>query len=345
MEYRNDTFLRACRRERVKRTPVWIMRQAGRTLPEYRVVRKKHDFLTICRTPELAATVTVQPIDALDVDAAILFADILTPVEGMGIDLEFSPGPVISNPVRTREDVDSLRIPRPEESTPYVLDAIRLINEKLEGRVPLIGFAGSPFTVSAYLVEGGSSTSYPTWRALMYREPKTAELLLTKLAETTTRYLRAQIEAGVEAVQLFESWASLMGPDEYDRFALPYVKRIFAELRTTGVPLIYYAGGGATLFRQVAGCGADLISVDWRQPIGEAWRSLGDNVGIQGNLDPFALFGPKEEIESRVATILNDIDGRPGHVFNLGHGIFPATPWENAAHFVECVHRLSENRK
>ncbi len=341
MKLKNDTFLRACRREEVERTPVWIMRQAGRYLPDYMKVRRDHSFQEVCKTPELAAEVTIQPVEKIGVDAAILFADILTPAEGMGIDLAFSPGPVIAQPVRDRKGVEALRIPDPRESVPYVLDAIRLVRERLDGRVPLIGFAGAPFTMAAYLVEGKSKHGFPGIRSMLYRDPETADLLLGKIADMTAAYLAAQIEAGAQAVQLFESWAGLLAGREFERFALPHVKRIMEAIAPLGAPRIYYAGGGGALLHLLSDCGADVIGVDWRVPLGEAWKRIGQDMAIQGNLDPCALFSPADRLEAEVRTVLDGVAGRWGHIFNLGHGIQPDTPWENARLLVETVHKLS----
>lgn len=342
MKLKNDRFLRACRRESVDRTPVWIMRQAGRYLPDYREVRRQHGFLEVCKTPELAAEVTIQPVEQIGVDAAILFSDILTPTEGMGIDLSFDPGPVIANPVRERKDVEALRIPDPHTTVAYVMDAVRLIRKRLDGRVPLIGFAGAPLTIAAYLVEGRSKSGFPQIRSMIYRDPETAHLLFEKIAGMTSAYMAAQIEAGAQAVQLFESWAGLLAPREYEIFALPYVRKIMDDLESLGVPRIYYAGGGRALFPLLGGCGADVIGVDWRQPLDKAWEIIGYDKAIQGNLDPCALFAPAERLEGHVKQVLDEAGGRPGHIFNLGHGIQPDTPWENAKLVVDLVHRLSE---
>ncbi len=342
MKLMNDTFLRACRGEAVEHTPIWIMRQAGRYLPEYREIRREHGFLEVAKTPELTAEVTIQPVDRIGVDAAILFADILTPTEGMGIDLKFDPGPVIGNPVRTREDVDALRNPDPRESVPYVFDAIRLVRKRLDGRVPLIGFAGSPLTLAAYLAEGKSKHGFPAIRAMLYRDAETARLLFEKIADMTIAYLGAQIEAGAQAVQLFESWAGLLAPRDYERFVLPFVRRIMDGIESFGVPRIFYAGDGGAILPLLPGCGADVIGVDWRQGLDEAWAKVGHDKAIQGNLDPCALYAPPDRLEIDVKRVLAEAGGRPGHIFNLGHGIQPDTPWENAKLLVDLVHRHSE---
>ncbi len=342
MTLNNDRFLRACRCEPVDQTPIWIMRQAGRYLPDYMDVRRHHDFLEVCKTPELAAEVTIQPVEKIGVDAAILFSDILTPTEGMGMELTFDPGPVIANPVRERGDVEALRIPNPGETASYVLDAVRLIRQRLDGRVPLIGFAGAPLTLAAYMVEGKSKSGFPGIRSMIYREPETAHLLFDKIADMTSAYMAAQIDAGAQAVQLFESWAGLLAPRDYEVFALPYVRKIMKSLESLNVPRIYYVGGGGGLFSMLSDCGADVIGVDWRQPLDEAWKTIGHDKAIQGNLDPCALFAPPDRLEGHVKRVLAEAGGRPGHIFNLGHGIQPDTPWENAKLLVDLVHRLSE---
>lgn len=339
---RSNRFLRACRREPVDRTPVWLMRQAGRYMEEYRAVRSRYDFLTMCKTPELAAEVTLQPVRRLGVDAAILFADILLPLEGMGIDLAFTKdeGPVIRNPVRSAADVDRLRVIDPDEAVPYVLEAVRLVRRELDGEVPLIGFSGAPFTLASYMIEGGGSRNYLLCKRLMWEAPAVWHALMDKLARVVVRYLRAQVEAGAQAVQVFDSWVGALAPDDYREYVLPHSRAVMEGLSGLGVPVIHFANNASTLLDLVREAGGDVIGVDWRIDLGEARRRLGDGVAVQGNLDPMALFAPPAVIEEKVRRILAAAGDRPGHVFNLGHGIHKETPVEHVAALVEAVHRL-----
>lgn len=339
---RSNRFLRACRREPVDRTPVWLMRQAGRYMEEYRAVRARYDFLTMCKTPELAAEVTLQPVRRLGVDAAILFADILLPLEGMGIDLAFAKdeGPVIRNPVRSAADVDRLRVIDPAEAVPYVLEAVRLVRRELDGEVPLIGFSGAPFTLASYMIEGGGSKNYLLCKRLMWEAPAVWHALMDKLARVVVRYLRAQVDAGAQAVQVFDSWVGALAPDDYREYVLPHTRAVMEGLSALGVPVIHFANNASTLLDLVREAGGDVIGVDWRIDIGEARRRLGDGVAVQGNLDPMALFAPPAVIEEKVRRILAAAGDRPGHVFNLGHGIHKETPVEHVAALVEAVHRL-----
>jgi uroporphyrinogen decarboxylase len=342
-----DLFLRACRREAVERTPVWIMRQAGRYLPEYRALRARHDFLTACRTPELACEITLQPVRRLDVDAAILFSDILLPLPGMGVGVEFHPGPVIARPVRSRSDVDGVRVPDAREALPEVLEAVRLLRRELE--VPLIAFAGAPFTLAAYIVEGHGSHSWSAWKGMLFREPATACCLLDKCADTVASFLVEQVRAGAHAAMLFDTWAGILSPEDYAVFALPYARRVMeavrgADLSVRGeglaVPRIYYAGAAAGHLEALRGTGAEVIGLDWRVSLAEAHRRLGNGLALQGNLDPAVLLGPPSFIEERVARVLDEAPDT-GHVFNLGHGILPETPPEHALRLVETVRSLS----
>lgn len=338
-----DRFLRACRREPVDRTPVWFMRQAGRYMAEYRAIRARHTLLEICAQPDLAAEVTLQPIDRLGVDAAILFADILLPLVPMGIDLEFAAGegPVIHNPVREAADVARLVVRDPEDATPAVLEAVRLIRRELDGRLPLIGFAGGPFTVASYLIEGGSSRHYRRTKEMMYRAPDVWDALMEKLADMTARYLAGQIRAGAQAVQLFDSWVGALSPLDYERRVLPYVQRIVAHVAPLGVPVIVFGTGTAGLLSLMATTGADVVGIDWRIALDDGWARVGHDRAVQGNLDPLVLFAPREEIERHVRDILARAGGRPGHIFNLGHGILPETPVDNVRYVVELVHELT----
>ncbi len=338
----NDTFLRACRGQDVDYTPVWIMRQAGRYMPEYQAVRARYDFMTMCKTPELAAQVTLQPVDVLGVDAAILFSDILVPLEpmGMGVDFVEGRGPVISAPVRDRKRADELRVPVPEEELPYVLDAIRLLRRELEGRVPLIGFAGAPFTLATYMIEGGSSKNFINTKMMMYREPELFGDLMQKITDTTIAYLRAQIRAGAQAVQLFDSWAGALSPHDFRQVELPHVRRAVEALKPEGVPIIYFANGAAGLLEELGEVGSDVLGLDWRVDIARAAGALGRDYALQGNLDPLCLFSPPEALRDRVGEVLDGAKGARGHVFNLGHGIVPQTPVAAARAVVEAVHEL-----
>ncbi|HEX2310691.1 MAG TPA: uroporphyrinogen decarboxylase [Vicinamibacterales bacterium] len=356
---RDALFLRACRRAPVERTPVWIMRQAGRYLPEYRAVRERYDFLTCCRTPELACEITLQPVARLGVDAAILFSDILVPLPGMGVQVEFTPAPQLAQPLRREADVASLRVPDAREATPYVLEAVRLIRRQLGGRVPLIGFAGAPFTMATYLVEGGGSRSFSAIKGLLFSEPRTAHRLLGVCADTVASYLGEQVKAGAQAAMLFDTWAGLLAPDDIRTFVLPYATRVLAAVRAAaadagaaGVPLIYYAGEAAGWLESCADMGADVIGLDWRLDLEAARARVGAGVALQGNLDPSVLLGPRRFIRQRTLDVLRAASGltgdraRPGpavgHIFNLGHGILPQTPPDHARVLVDSVREFSE---
>ena len=335
-----DRFLRACRREAVDRTPVWFMRQAGRYLPEYRALRSQHTLLTLCRTPELAVEATLQPVRRLGVDAAILFSDLLLPLEPLGIPFEFQAGegPVILKPVRAAADVAALRRFEPREELRPVLQAIRLLRRELEGGVPLIGFAGAPFTLASYAIEGGHSTAFALTKALMYGDPAAWHRLAGLLADVVGDYLRAQVEAGAQALQLFDSWVGALDERDYREFALPHVRSIFAALAGTGVPVIHFGTGTGHLLAAQREAGGDVIGLDWRLPLDEGWSRAGEDVAVQGNLDPTLLLGPRERLLDRVDDVLRRARGRAGHVFNLGHGVLPATPVENVRAVVERVH-------
>lgn len=332
----NDLFLRTCRGEATERRPVWIMRQAGRYLPQYRAVREKADFLTLCKTPELAAEVTIQPVDILGVDAAILFADILLPLEAMGAELVFvkGDGPTFPSPVRTREDVARLREPDVEETLGYVFAAMRLVRRELAGRVPVLGFGGTPWTLAAYLVEGGGSKHFEHLLAWSYGDPEGLALLLDRLADVSIAYLKGQIAAGAQALQLFDTWGGLLDLARWKSVALPPLRKIVDALKGQ-VPLIYYINGGTHLLPGLAELPVDVLSVDWRVPLPEIRRIVGPRV-LQGNLDPAALLAPIPEIQRRAAHLLQEGSGG-AHIVNLGHGILPMTPVENARAFVEAV--------
>ncbi len=335
-------FLKACWGQPVDRTPVWLMRQAGRYLPEYMRVRSKVTFLELCKTPELAAEVTIQPIDILGVDAAILFSDILTPVEPMGLKLDFVPGPVFEKPVRTQADVDALRIPVMEEDVPYVLETIKILRREFEGRVPLIGFGGAPFTLACYMVEGKGSKDFATIKKMMYSEPALFAALMEKVTEMDRQYLNAQIAAGAQAIQIFDTWGGIVSPLDYERYILPYTTKLINGLNRSGIPIIHFVKGAGTMLESVKKAGSDVVGLDWHIGLGQARDMLGPQVAVQGNLDPTILYAPKAHIEAEVKRILEENGDRPGHIFNLGHGILPNVPPENAIHMVECVHRLSQ---
>lgn len=338
-----DRFLRACRREPVDCTPVWFMRQAGRYMPEYRAIRAQRTLLEICKAPELATEVTLQPVRAHGVDAAILFADILLPLEPMGAPFEFAQGegPVVHHPIRTAADVDRLRVIEPEEGLGYVLEAIRLIRRELDGKTPLIGFAGAPFTLASYLIEGGKSSSYIRTKQLMYSEPETWARLMGKLAEVVRRYLRAQVAAGAQAVQVFDSWVGALGPQDYQEHIAPHMRHILEDVEKTGVPVIHFGTGTSTLLELQRDAGGTVIGVDFRLPLDEAHRRLGDGVALQGNLDPLLLLAPWALLERRVRDVLERGRAASGHVFNLGHGIVPETPPDVVSRVVELVHDAS----
>ena len=337
----NDTFLRACRGEKTEYTPVWFMRQAGRYLPEYQAVRGKVTFLELCHNPELCTEVTLQPIDIFGFDASILFSDILIPMEAMGLHLEFHEGrgPIFRDPVRSEKAVRDLLVPDPEETMPFVMETIRLLRKEL--KVPLIGFSGAPFTLATYLIEGGSSKVFLETKKMMFQEPKMYDALLSKITDCTSLYLQAQAKAGAQALQIFDSWAGILAPGDFKRFALPYVQSIISDLRkVTDVPIIYFANNGATLLDHSKNSGADVLGLDWRVNIKEAIDKVGDHA-VQGNLDPISLFLPKEELEARIKRLLDDAKDARGHIFNLGHGIVPQTPPDQARIAVEAVHRFS----
>ncbi len=335
-------FLRACRGEKTERTPVWIMRQAGRYLPEYREIREKTDFLTLCKTPELASEVTVQPIDIIGVDAAILFSDILVIPEAMGMNLEIieSKGPIFSNPLRSADEIESLETDDLIERLDYVLQAIKLTKQKLNNRVPLIGFSGAPWTLATYMVEGKGSKHFEIVKSLIYKEPQTAHRLLQKLADAVVEYLNAKIRAGCDAVQIFDTWAGNLSPSDFEEFSLRYLTYICDRLETNSVPVIVFAKGINNM-QSLATLKCNVLGVDWTKDIGEVKKQLGGKKVLQGNLDPCILFAPKEKIRAETERILQKFGNNAGHVFNLGHGILPKTPVENAKYLIDCVKELS----
>jgi uroporphyrinogen decarboxylase len=336
---KTPAFLAACRRQPVPHTPVWVMRQAGRYLPEYRALRSKADFVSLTRTPELAAEVTLQPLRRFELDAAILFSDIMTPLQGMGVDLTFEPGPVVKEPIRTDAQIDALAELVPERDVPFVLESIKLIRPNVPRGAPLIGFAGGPFTLLCYLVCGRPSKEFGAARSFLYAQPESAERLLDKLADAMALYLGAQAKAGAQALMMFESWAGLLAAPEFNRFALRAVRRTMAALRaTTDVPLIYYVNQGSALMESVADLDVDVIGVDWRASLKTVRRELGTGKAVQGNLDPAALFAEPEDLKRHIDAVLEAAGPTPGHIFNLGHGIWQETNPDAVARMVDYVH-------
>jgi uroporphyrinogen decarboxylase len=339
----NLRFLRACRRETVDRTPVWFMRQAGRYMAEYRDLRQNYSLLDLCRTPELATEVTLQPLRRIDVDAAILFSDLLLPLEPMGIPFDFvkGEGPAIERPIRTGADIDRVQVIDPRDALPFTFDAIRSIKRELAGRVPLIGFAGAPFTLASYAIEGGHSTNFALTKSLMYGDSAAWHRLAGKLADVVADYLVAQIDAGVDAVQVFDSWVGALHADDYREFALPHTRRIFDAISGRGVPTIHFGVATASILHVMREAGGDVLGADWRIPLDEAWERIGADRGIQGNLDPTLLLGPRDRLLAGAAEVLTRANRRPGHIFNLGHGILPSTPIENVQALARFVHQHS----
>jgi len=337
-------FLDACHLRQPDATPAWFMRQAGRCLAEYRELRKRYDILTMAKTPELCAQVTLMPVKEFGVDAAVLYADIMLPLEGMGVSLEIEPeiGPIIHNPVRTMQDVDALRIIDPEEATPFVMEAIRLVRRELEGKQAVIGFSGAPFTLACYLIEGRPSRDYALAKSLMYGQPETWHALMDKLTKVVSRYLVAQISAGADVVQLFDSWVGALSPSVYKRFVQPYSKRIFDAVKQTSTPSIHFGTGTASLLELMTEAGGDVISIDWRMDLDTAWTRIGYDRGIQGNLDPTLLLTPWNVIEEGMHDVLQRAANRPGHIFNLGHGVLAPTPPEILRRLVDAVHETTK---
>jgi uroporphyrinogen decarboxylase len=337
-----NSFLAACRREKTGYTPVWLMRQAGRYMEDYRKLRSRYGFLELCKKPELAADITLSPVEKLGVDAAILFADILLILEPMGVGLEYSKGdgPVIHRPVRSAKDVDGLKDFDAASELSFVYDAVKKIRKQLNDRVPLIGFAGAPFTLASYLIEGAGSRNYIHTKQLFYSAPEAWQRLMERLARVIASYLNCQIAAGAQVVQIFDSWAGCLTPADYQQFVLPFTKAVIDAV-TPGVPVINFSTGTAGLLKHVRAAGGDVIGLDWRVNLDEAWATVGHDVAVQGNLDPVALFASPKEIRNRVADILRRADGRPGHIFNLGHGVLPETPVDHVIAMVEAVHELS----
>lgn len=337
----NDRFLKACRLEEVDCTPVWFMRQAGRYMKAYRDIREKHGLMEMFKTPELATLITLQPVKAFAVDAAIIFADILLPLEGMGIELEFAPGPVIRNPVRAFADVSALRTLDPEADLDYVLKSLAWVRSEIDGKTPLIGFAGGPFTLASYAIEGGASSNGLGARELMHRDPAAWNLLMTKLSDAVVAFLKAQVKAGAQAVQLFDSWVGCLSPADYEASVLPHMKRVFFELKQDKILSIHFGTSTAGLLHLMAEAGGDVIGVDWRVSLARAWKCFGKEVAIQGNLDPALLMAPWSTIARGAVGVLEEASLRPGHIFNLGHGILPTTPEDSVKALVEFAHEQS----
>lgn len=335
-------MLAACRLQPVDATPVWFMRQAGRCLAEYRELRQRYDILTLTKTPELCSQITLMPVDRFGVDAAVMFADIMLPMEAMGIDFDIEPevGPIIHNPVRSMRDVERLRIVDAEEATPYVFEAMRMTRERLAGRAALLGFSGAPFTLASYLVEGrpDQSRSYARTKALMFSEPAVWHRLMDTITEVVVRYLRAQVDAGAQVLQLFDSWVGALAPSDYEHYVLPHSRRIFEELRSSGAPTIHFGTETGGMLDQMAAAQSDVVSVDWRVRIDDAWDRIGHDRGIQGNLDPVVLLAPYEAVEAAADDVLQRAAGRTGHIFNLGHGVRPETSPDSLRRLVELVH-------
>lgn len=340
----NSVFMKACRLERTEYTPIWLMRQAGRFLREYREIRNKFSFLELCKTPELAAEVTLMAVDRLDVDAAIIFADILLIIEPIGIELEFSrgDGPRIKKPLRSRQAVNSLRKFEPD-ALQYVYDAISIARRALDPKLALIGFAGAPFTVASYVIEGGGSRNYENTKELMHRDGNSWHSLMELLTDATIAYLNRQISAGADAIQIFDSWVGCLSPDDYREHVLPYMKSLTNSI-DKDIPIIHFGTDTAGLLELIREAGGDVIGLDWRVDLREAWARIGHDVGVQGNLDPVVLYSNPSEIRRHTKRILEKAEGRPGHIFNLGHGVLPGTPVDNVFALIDFVHEFSSNR-
>ena len=341
-----ERFLAACRLESTDCTPVWFMRQAGRCLPDYRALRKQHDILTLAKTPELSTQVTLMPVERFGVDGAVMFADIMLPLEAMGSPFSIEPevGPIVHNPIRGAADVEQLRVVEGEEATPYVMETIRLLKKELPGKAALLGFSGAPFTLACYMIEGRPSRDYSKAKGMMFTDERAWHALMEKVTEQVIRYLQAQVRAGIQVMQLFDSWMGILSPQDYERYSWPYSKRVFEAVAGMGVPRIHFGTANASLLEQVASAGPDIVSVDWRLSLDDAWQRIGYDKGIQGNLDPVLMLSPWERIEEGVHDVLRRAGGRPGHVFNLGHGVLPETNPDNLARVVETVHRSSARR-
>lgn len=340
-------FIKACRREPVDRTPVWFMRQAGRYMAEYRKLREKHSILELCRNPQLAAEVTMQPINRFDLDAAIIFADILLPLPVMGVDFEFAKGegPRVHHPIREPKDIESLGPGDPENELSYVFDSLKLVRKQLPSHIALIGFAGAPFTLASYMIEGGHSRNFIHTKQLMYHHPKSWHALMEIVVEVTSRYLKGQIQAGAQALQLFDSWIGALGPDDYQTFVLPHSRAIFQSLKDFDIPTIHFGTGTSGFLSLMKEAGGTVQSIDWRIPLDRAWEEIGYDRAIQGNLDPLTLLGDSSILQQRVHEVLDRAGGRQGHIFNLGHGFIPQTPVPHVEKVVDWVHAFPVTEK
>ncbi len=339
-------FLRAARRERTARTPIWFMRQAGRILPEYRKMRERWTLIEICRQPELCAEVTLQPVRRMPVDAAVMFADIMLPLIGIGIDLELvdNVGPVVRHPIRDRAGVEALRPIEPERDVPFVMETVRILKRELAGKTAVLGFSGAPFTLASYLIEGRPTREFALTKAMMYGEPELWHALMERLTSIMIAYLQAKATAGVDALQLFDSWIGALGPQDYETYVRPYTQRIFAALAPTGLPFIHFGTNTGGLLDQMKDDGGSVLGVDWRVPLDLAWDRIGHDKGIQGNLDPALLLAPRAVMEAGAEDVLRRAAGRPGHIFNLGHGLLSQSPLDNVLHLVDFVHERSSER-
>lgn len=344
----DSRFVRACLRQQVDRTPVWFLRQAGRYMPEYMAVRRQYSLLDICRTPDVAAEVTITAAERLDVDAAIIFADLLLPFTPMGLDFEFvnGEGPVVHKPIRTREQIEALRTDRAEDLI-YVAKAIEKVRShfaapRADGdRLGIIGFIGAPFTLASYMIEGGSSRNYVEMKRLMYSDPSSWSLLMEKLNTVLAEYAAQQVQAGADVIQIFDSWAGALAVNDYRDFVLPHTRDLVQRVKALGVPVIYFGVDTASLLSTMSETGCDVLGLDWRVPLDEGWKLAGDTCGVQGNLDPIALFAPQDLLKQRVKDVLDKAANRPGHIFNLGHGIVPGTPVDNVIAVSKWVKELS----
>ncbi|MDQ7817590.1 MAG: uroporphyrinogen decarboxylase [Melioribacteraceae bacterium] len=341
---KNDLFLRACKRLQVDRTPIWVMRQAGRYLPEYRAIREKYDFITMCKTPELAAEVTVQPVELIGIDAAIIFSDILVIPEAMGMKLEMieSKGPKLFDPIRNIDQIKQLKQIDPYKDLKYVLDAVAMTKDQLNGRVPLIGFAGSPWTLMTYMVEGGGSKNFSEIKKFIYNQPEAAHKLLDMISDSVADYLSAKIESGANAVQIFDTWGGILSPSDFEEFSLNYITKIISKIKREDEPVIVFAKGVHYNLSELANSGADVIGLDWTMTLGDVRKSIGDKVALQGNLDPTILYAPKEKIKAEAIRVMKSFGKGTGHVFNLGHGILPDVNPENLKYLVDVVKEESK---
>lgn len=338
----NNRLLLAARRQPVDRPPVWIMRQAGRYMPEFRAIRAKHDFLTVCRTPELACEVTLQPLEPIGVDAAIIFSDILIPLTPMGMEVRFDEhGPHLDNPLRDVANVAKLRAFDPAEDVAYLGEALRMVKREIDGKLPLIGFGGAPWTLAAYMIEGGGSKNYSHIKRFMYNEPVAFDDLMNRLADMLISYLRFQVTSGADCIQIFESWGGALSPRDFRRFALPAIRKVINGLSGLNVPIILYMNGAGPVLEDLADAGPAVVGVDWRVDLSDAFARVGDRVAIQGNMDPCMLYAPEAAIAAEVQRLAAEVGGRPGHIFNLGHGILPDVPVAHAQAFVRAVKALA----